>query len=42
MKYPNSPNFAKKWFEVDLTYPIIKAMENTRIIRLSPAAASSI
>jgi len=41
-KYPNSPNFAKKWFEIDLTYPVIKVLEKLKILRLSPAAANSV
>ena len=41
-KFPNSPNFAKKWFEVDLTYPMIRVMSKLRILRLTPAAANSL
>ena len=33
-KYQNSPNFAKKWFEFDPSYPIIKLMHHLHIIRL--------
>lgn len=33
-KRPNSVNFAKKWFEFDPSYPIIRALHALRIIRL--------
>jgi len=33
-KFPNSPNFAKKWFEIDPVYPILKLLNFLRIIRL--------
>lgn len=33
-KHPSSANFAKKWFEWDPMYPIIKLMHWLRIIRL--------
>lgn len=33
-KRPNDPNFAKKWFEMDPTWPILRAMHALRIIRL--------
>ena len=33
-KKPNDPNFAKKWFELDPTYPIIRTLHFLRIIRL--------
>lgn len=33
-KSPNSPNFAKKWFEVDPTYPIMLLFHALRIIQL--------
>jgi len=33
-KSPNSVNFAKKWYEFDPSYPIIKAMHWIRIIKL--------
>ena len=33
-KFPNSANFAKKWFEFDPVYPIMKLMHWTRLIRL--------
>ena len=41
-KFPNSPNFAKRWFEIDLTYPIIKVLRKLHIIRLTPAAINSL
>lgn len=33
-KHADSPNFAKKWFEIDPTYPVIKILHLFRIIRL--------
>ena len=33
-KNPNRANFARKWFELDPMYPIIKVMDWLRIIRL--------
>jgi stearoyl-CoA desaturase (Delta-9 desaturase) len=36
-KYKDSPNFAKKWFEFDLTYPIMKMMHYGGIIKLKRA-----
>ena len=33
-KHPMSANFAKKWFEVDPTYPVIKLLHALRIIKL--------
>lgn len=33
-KYPNSPNFAKKWWEFDPVYPVMKVMHWIRIIQL--------
>lgn len=33
-KSPNSPNFAKKWFEFDPTYPIMRCFHALGIIRL--------
>ena len=41
-RFPNSPNFAKKWFEVDLTYPLIQVMQKLGILKLSPAAVNSL
>jgi len=36
-KFPNSANFAKKWFEFDPTYQVMKLMNALRIIRLKQA-----
>jgi stearoyl-CoA desaturase (delta-9 desaturase) len=33
-KHADSPNFAKKWFEIDPTYPVIRILHLFRIIRL--------
>ena len=33
-KSPNSPNFAKKWYEFDPTYPIIRLLNFFKIIQL--------
>ena len=33
-KKPNDANFAKRWFEIDPTYPIMKLMHALRIIKL--------
>lgn len=33
-KHPNSANFAKRWFEIDPVYPVMKVMHWARIIRL--------
>ncbi|MCS6823864.1 MAG: acyl-CoA desaturase [Cytophagaceae bacterium] len=38
-KYANRPNFATKWFEFDITYPIIKLLSWVRIIRLNTVTA---
>jgi stearoyl-CoA desaturase (delta-9 desaturase) len=35
-KYGASPNFAKKWFEFDPTFLVMRFMHWTRIIRLKP------
>ncbi|EPG76313.1 stearoyl-CoA 9-desaturase [Leptospira fainei serovar Hurstbridge str. BUT 6] len=35
--HPNSPNFAYRWFEFDLTYQIIKLMHFFKIIRIRRA-----
>ncbi|WP_010568988.1 fatty acid desaturase [Leptospira broomii] len=35
--HPNSPNFAYRWFEFDLTYQIIKLMHFLKIIRIRRA-----
>ena len=36
-KFPNSPNFAQKWYEIDPVYPILKTLHFLRIIRLRKA-----
>lgn len=36
-KHPNSANFAKRWFEFDPVYPVMKLMHWARIIRLRKA-----
>jgi stearoyl-CoA desaturase (delta-9 desaturase) len=41
-QFPNSPNFAKRWFEIDLTYPMIRMMNKLHILRLTPAAINSL
>jgi stearoyl-CoA desaturase (Delta-9 desaturase) len=33
--FPDSPNFAKKWFEIDFTYPILRFLAWIRIIRFA-------
>jgi len=33
-KSPNSPNFAKKWFEIDPTYPVVMALHYLGVIKL--------
>jgi stearoyl-CoA desaturase (delta-9 desaturase) len=33
-KFPNSPNFAKKWFEIDPVYPVLKVLHWLKIIKL--------
>lgn len=38
-RYPNSPTFAKKWFEIDPVYPFMRAMHWLRIIKLRKIAA---
>ena len=37
--HPMSPNFGKRWFEFDPTYPVIKALNWFKIIRIQPIAA---
>lgn len=37
-KHADSANFAKKWFEIDPTYPVIKMLHFLRIIRLKASA----
>lgn len=33
-KSANSPNFAKKWFEIDPTYPVVMALHYMGVIKL--------
>ena len=35
-KHPLRANFASKWFEFDPTYPVIKILTATRIIKMAP------
>ncbi len=37
-KFPNSPNFAKRWFEVDPVYPVMRFMHWAGIIKLRKVA----
>lgn len=37
-RFPNSPNFAKKWFEVDPVYPVMRLFHWMKIIRLRKLA----
>jgi len=36
-RFPNSPNFGYRWFEVDPIYPVIKFLHWTKLIRLRKA-----
>jgi stearoyl-CoA desaturase (delta-9 desaturase) len=36
-KFPNSANFAQKWYEIDPVYPILKTLHFFRIIKLRKA-----
>jgi stearoyl-CoA desaturase (Delta-9 desaturase) len=40
-KRPNSANFGAKWFEMDPTYPVIRALEKLRIIKMRPTKGAS-
>jgi stearoyl-CoA desaturase (delta-9 desaturase) len=40
-KSANSPNFAKKWFEIDPTYPVVMLFHKLGIIKLRRAPANS-
>ena len=33
-KSPNTPNFARRWFELDPTWPVIRLLNALHIIRL--------
>jgi stearoyl-CoA desaturase (delta-9 desaturase) len=35
-KYANSPNFGVKWYEIDITYLIIKVLNVLKVIQLKP------
>jgi fatty-acid desaturase len=37
----DSANFAQKWFEIDMTYIIMRVLHTVRIIKLKPAAVHS-
>ncbi len=37
-RYPNSANFAKKWYEIDPIYPFMKLLEWFRIIKMTRTA----
>ncbi|WP_207534364.1 acyl-CoA desaturase [Desertivirga arenae] len=36
-RFPNSANFAQKWFEVDPVFPVLKALHFMKVIRLKKA-----
>lgn len=38
-KFKDSPNFAKKWFELDPTYPVMRLMHFVGIIKIKPKVA---
>jgi stearoyl-CoA desaturase (delta-9 desaturase) len=38
-KFPNRPNFAVRWFELDPVYPVMWTLNLLRIIRLRPKMA---
>lgn len=38
-KHPNSPNFAKKWWEIDPTYPVLRILHALGIIQLRKVEA---
>jgi stearoyl-CoA desaturase (delta-9 desaturase) len=40
-RYPADPNFAQRWFELDLTYPAIRLFDWLGIIQLRKAAAGA-
>lgn len=39
-KSANSPNFAKKWFEIDPTYPVVMALHYLHVIKLRKVPVS--
>jgi stearoyl-CoA desaturase (delta-9 desaturase) len=40
-KHPMSINFAKKWYEIDPTYPVIKLLSWAKIITPKKVAVKS-
>ena len=38
----HDPNFAKKWYEFDMTYIVMKGLHRIRIIRLIPLTVASV
>ncbi len=38
-KHADSPNFAKKWYEFDPTYPVMRVLDLIRIIKIKPKLA---
>jgi stearoyl-CoA desaturase (delta-9 desaturase) len=38
-KHADSPNFAKKWYEFDPTYPVMKVLNWVRVIKIKPRFA---
>ncbi|HEY0899283.1 MAG TPA: acyl-CoA desaturase [Sphingobacteriaceae bacterium] len=38
-KFPNSPNFAKRWFELDPVYPVMRGLNWLKIIKLRKVTA---
>ncbi len=38
-KSPDSPNFAKRWFEIDPVYPVVRILGYLGVIKLSKAPA---
>ena len=39
-KYPNSANFAQRWFELDPTYPIMRLLDWMKVIKLKNKISS--
>ncbi|EMO61496.1 hypothetical protein LEP1GSC133_3253 [Leptospira borgpetersenii serovar Pomona str. 200901868] len=39
--HPNSPNFAFRWFELDLTYQVMKILHFLKIIKIQRAIWTS-
>jgi stearoyl-CoA desaturase (delta-9 desaturase) len=40
-RYPDSPNFAKRWFELDPTYLILKVLNGIKVIRFKDSKVFS-